>query len=110
MGGSIQGEAYCFCCTLIIETGCEIPFTCSSLSARLCSASVTLALVCELLVSALQVQTILFVRRRHHHLLTWHLFTFAVNLSVLFTFHYTYKFITLCFTVNCIQAFDGDES
>jgi len=36
--------------------------------------------------------------------------SFAVTLSVLFTFQYTYKFITLFFTINCIQAFDGDES
>lgn len=61
-----------------LETGCEIPFRCWSLSARLCSASVTLALVCELLVSARQVQAILFVTHRHYHLLTQHLFTFAV--------------------------------
>ena len=61
-----------------LETGCEIPFTCCCLSARLCSASVTLSLVCELLISALQVQAILFVSSRHHDLLTWHLFTFAV--------------------------------
>ena len=92
-----------------LEKGCEIPFRCWSLSARLCSASVTLALVCEFLVSALQVQAILFVSPRHHHLLTWHLFTFAVNLSVMFTFQYTYKFIALCFAMNCIQVFDGDE-
>jgi len=76
VSGSIQGEACCFCCNL--RDRVWIPFRCWSLSTRLCSASVTLALVCELLISALQVQAILFVSCRHHDLLTQHLFTFAV--------------------------------